>query len=144
MTSSRLWQLYGQYCMTISWEPCFWADKRPTVNVMGPPKDENRTALVLWCTCQKYRVPSMILLRCGCTHSHFEHLWTFISKLHSGNDYCGERHEKLWQRKVKHQLFFCTELSFQEKGYGFLCWLDESLMKKTCDSLLNQVILLSL
>lgn len=69
----------------------------------------------------EYRVPSMILLRCGCTHSHFENLWMFISKLHSGSDYCGERHEKLWQRKVKHQLFlFCTELSFQKKGYGFL------------------------
>lgn len=47
-------------------------------------------------------------------------------KLYSGSDYYyGEKGEKLWQRKEKHKLFlFCIELSFQEKGYGFLDFIE--------------------
>lgn len=89
-----LCQMYGQFCTMISHQLKSMALKRPRVNVMGSPKDENRTSLVLWCTHQKYGATPMILLRCGCTHS--KQLWTFIRKLYSGSDYDGRRCEKLW------------------------------------------------
>lgn len=131
-------------CATSTFRGVTSALKRPMVNVMGPPKDENRIPLVLCCTHQKYGAYSVISLRCGCTHS--KHLWTFIKKLYSGSDYYhGEKHEKLWQKNEKHKLFlFCIELSFQEKGYGFLDFIEYKLMNKTWRSFLNQVILLRL